>query len=300
MKFDDDGNIWIRQSWFGDYLLDPERARLKVVYPEADIGGDAAHCGSGAHSAVQLTLESLIAGGQRPTRRQIETVIRDTVDEKIETEGIRWQKFGSMAELLGHSQRCYEAWAREILPVLLERNLVAPGALCEYEFKLVLFELPGGRMGEGRTVGLTGTIDYVPPVPELWDWKNPGRAYKAREKQRYAVQPTAYCAAAVLGAIPNGVDYQWPLTFTYGEAVRGVKQARAHLTTVRRTQGHFDFMVKRIRDCVALVDQLGFDQPWPINDDHFLCSSTWCPWWDHCKGAHAIDDSIPMQLDLAA
>lgn len=297
MRTDDSGNVWIRQSWLGDYFLDPERARLKIKYPEDDIGGDAAHCGTGAHSGIQLTIEQLRDGGSMPTRRQIAQVIRDSVDEKIETEGIKWQKFSSLAELLGHSQRCYEAWAREILPVLQYRSLITSGALCEHSFQVVLYQLP-----DGSNVGLEGTIDFAPEAHELWDWKTAGREYRPKEKQEFAVQPTAYCAAAVLGGIPNGIDYEWPLDFTYGIAVRRVGQAKAQLLTVRRTEAHFDFMLDRIRACVEHALEFGFDRPWAINDGagNWLCSDTWCPWWKRCKGAHGIDDSLPVQLPLAA
>jgi hypothetical protein len=296
MRFDSDGNIWIRQSWLDTALRCAERARFDIVKPEWDIGGDAAHCGSGAHSAVEHTLNNLIAGGSGEySRSEIRDVIHATIVAKIAEEGIRWNKYTTVVELLDNAERCYQAWREGILPVLDEHGLITPGALTEYGFRVVLFTL-----ADGRTVGIEGTVDFVPETNWMWDWKNPGNAFREREKQKYAIQATIYTLAAVLGGIPNGVEYSYPMDFTYGLAIRGVRKAKAQLLTVTRTQAHADFAIERLKSYVDLALNFTLERPWPRNDDHYLCSSTWCPWWVLCKGAHAIDDSIPVQLKTAA
>jgi hypothetical protein len=297
MRFDSDGNIWIRQSWLDTAMRCAERARFEIVKPEWDIGGDAAHCGTAAHSAVETHLSALIADGVGAhfSRDHMREVIHQSIQRKIAEEGIKWNKYDTVAQLVDNAERCYEAWVREILPVMQERGLITPGALCEYKFSVVLFTL-----ADGRTVGIEGTIDFVPETNEMWDWKNPGQSYREREKQKYAIQPTIYTLAAVLGGIPNGVEYSYPMDFTYGLAIRGVRKAKAQLLTVTRTQAHADFAIERLKSYVDLALNFTLQRPWPRNDDHFLCSSTWCPWWVLCKGAHAIDDSIPVQLKTAA
>lgn len=294
MRFDSDGNIWLRQSWLDTAMRCAERGRLAIVKPEWDFGGDAAHCGTGAHSAVEYHLSCLV-NGTPFIDTAIRTIIAESVQAKIAEEGIRWNKFHSMAELLANAERCYEAWVNGILPVMLERGLITPGALCEHHFRVVLFTL-----ADGRTVGIEGQIDFVPETNEIWDWKNPGSKYREREKQKYAIQPTIYTLAAVLGGIPNGVEYSYPMNFVYGLAVRGARKATPQLLTVTRTQAHADFAIERLKTYVDMALNFTLERPWPRNDDHYLCSSTWCPWWVICKGADHIDDSIPVQLKTAA
>jgi hypothetical protein len=177
--------------------------------------------------------------------------------------------------------------------VLIERNLIE-GALTEQSFKVVLFTLT-----DGRTVGIKGTIDFVPQVNELWDWKTAGSPFREKEKQRYAIQPTIYSLAAVMGALPNDVEYSYPMDFHYGVAVRGARKATAQLVSVTRTQAHADFAIERLKTYVDMALNFTLERSWPRTDEsNWLCSSTWCPWWVLCKGAHAIDDSIPVQLKV--
>lgn len=293
MRFDSDGNIWIRQSWLDTAMRCAERGRLAIVKPEWDIGGDAAHLGNGTHRVIEYTLNE--RGGEPIEDRElIRSIAHTEITNLIATEGIRWNKYTTVTQLVDNAERCYVAWRDSILPILHERNLIE-GGRAEVKFRFVLFTL-----ADGRTVGMEGTADFVPKAPELWDWKTAGQAFRDREKQRFAVQPTAYGAAAVLGALRDDVDYSWPIDFTYGIAIRGVRKSTPQLLKVTRTQAHFDFMVERLKSYVDLALNFTLDRAWPRNDDHFLCSEAWCAWWRICKGAHAIDDSIPVQLTLKA
>jgi hypothetical protein len=294
MRFDEQGNIWIRQSWLDDTIRCSERGRLKIMKPEWDTGGDAAHAGTGSHAMIEHHLNSLVVFGDDTVLDKYDrrSIIRAAINEAIAKDGIKWNKFSTMQELVENAERCYEAWAREVLPLLVKRNLIE-GALTEHKFQVVLFTL-----SDGRTVGIEGTIDFVPRTNELWDWKNPGRAYNPREKQRCATQATIYTLAAVLGGMDNDIEYHYPMKFHYGSMIRHPKQATVQLLTVNRTQGHADFAIERIKSYVDLALNFTLERPWPRNDDHFLCSSTWCPWWAICKGGHHIDDTIPVQISL--
>jgi hypothetical protein len=292
MRFDDDGNIWLRQSWIDTAMRCAERGRLQIVKPEWNIGGDAAHLGSGTHSGIETVIEALALGLPFPSKSAIHDAIWETITTKIAEEGIKWNKYSTTQQLFENAVRCYEAWASGILPILRQRNLIE-GAITEHKFRVVLFTLP-----DGRTVGVEGTIDFVPPVNEMWDWKTAGQAFRDREKQRYAIQPTIYTLAGVLGAGHPDVDYSYPMDFTYGVAIRAARKSKPQLLTVNRTQEHADFAIERIKTYVDLALNFTLERPWPRNDDHFLCSEAWCSWWVICKGGHNIDDAIPVQIQL--
>ena len=52
----EDNKIFIRQSWLGDSLLCPERARLSALHPEARKENDSAMMGTAVHVAIEAIL----------------------------------------------------------------------------------------------------------------------------------------------------------------------------------------------------------------------------------------------------
>jgi len=160
----------------------------------------------------------------------------------------------------------------------------------------VSFRVPLYTRHCGRVVGITGTIDLVPDMNDLADWKTASQKFRAHEKQKYSIQPTIYSLAAVKGGLQSDdhdVDYHWPMNFTYGIAVRGETKATPQILTVRRTEEHALFAIARIKQLVDLALDYGLDRAWPTDDDHFLCSQTWCPWWTACKGSFNISNEYP-------
>jgi hypothetical protein len=290
MRFDDHGDIYIRQSWVDTAFRCAERGRFAIVKPDWDFGGDAAHLGTGAHAAIETHLQQLIVG--ETLSFDPRAIIRQAIDEKIAEEGVRWDKYSTVEQLVDNAERCYEGWVRGILPVLEENDLIQ-GAHTEVKFCVHLLTL-----GDGRRVFLEGTSDFVPNHNSMWDWKTGGQPYRDREKQKYAVQGTVYTLAAVLGGMPNDIEYRYPMDFTYGVMVRGVRKSNPQLLTVQRTQAHADFMIERVKSYLDLALNFTLERSWPRDDDHFLCSAKWCPWWVLCKGAHSIDDSIPVQFTV--
>lgn len=265
---DEEGAIWFRQSWLDTAMRCNERGRLAMVKPEfASATSDAALIGTAAHAAIAdvLTddLDPDLIG------EAAATYARDL----CETEDVYWTKWTLPGQLAEHARRCAEAWGRTIRPH------VQPGGLVEHEFRIPLFE------SRGRTVGITGTIDYACPDGTLYDWKTASKKYAQREKQRSAVQPTVYAVAAMHGGLPESYGYQYPIRFHYGVMVRGEATATTQIVDVMRTHAHEQWLLDHLHTYIDMADGIGVLRPWPRNDDHYLCNETWCPWWSVCKGA---------------
>lgn len=272
MLVDDDGNIWFRQSWLDTAFRCNERGRLSLVRPEFDAAeNDAALIGTAAHAAIAAVLDGSISPGEAGSYAQIEAT--NLVQE---AESVHWTKWTLPAQLAGHARRCAEAWVSDILPT------VKPGGLVEVDFTVPLFEV------RGRTIGIKGTIDYAAPDGSLYDWKTASKKYNQREKQKAAIQPTVYATAAMHGALGE-LAYQYPIRFHYGVMVRGEARATTQLIDVMRTHNHEAWLTDHLRTYIDVADALGVKRPWPRNEDHYLCNSTWCPWWSICKGARLSD-----------
>jgi hypothetical protein len=71
--------------------------------------------------------------------------------------------------------------------------------------------------------------------------------------------------------------------------VRGEDSATTQLVDVMRTHAHEAWLLDHLNTYVDLADALGVYRSWPRNEDHYLCNSTWCPWWSICKGARISD-----------
>lgn len=269
---DEEGNIWFRQSWLDTAMRCNERGRLSVVKPEFDSAtGDTALIGTAAHAAIAEVLNEELDPDHIGAAAYAHAI------SLCETDEVHWTKWTLPAQLAEHARRCAEAWARTIRPH------VQPGGLVEHEFAVVLFE------SRGRQVGIKGTIDYACPDGTLYDWKTSSKKYNQREKQKAAIQPTVYAVAALHGCLPESFGYQYPVRFHYGVMVRGESMATTQIVDVMRSFAHEAWLLDHLRTYIDLADGLGVLRPWPRNEDHYLCSSTWCPWWSVCKGARIHD-----------
>lgn len=272
-ELDGTTHIWFRQSWLDTAFRCPERGRLAATKPEWDsVTSDSALLGTSVHHGI----ETFINGGCAIDE------IAQTAIEFLEAfdEPIKWTKYDTVQSMFTHVHNCADGWARDIYPNL--PNL--EDAKTEESFKIPLWSQ------HGYTVGITGTIDLV-AEGQLWDWKTSGRTYRASEKQKYAIQGTIYALAALKSDLVTVASL--PMQFNYGVMIRGSKP-QGQILSITRTQGHIDFATRRMKQLVDLLHFYGLDKPWPMDDDHFLCSSTWCPWWSICKGAHltAADDRV--------
>lgn len=273
MLVDEDGSIWFRQSWLDTANRCGERGRLAAVMPEwNEATNDAALIGTATHTAIQAALEG---------RAEDAAICGDIAYTQAlllcEDEDVKWTKWTLPGQLGEHARRCAMAWFREIRPQ------IEPGGQCEVEFKVPLGER------DGRVYGITGTVDYIEPGGDtddghIVDWKTASRKFYQREKQRTAIQPTVYAAAAVRGAF-DGPAFTYPVTFRYGVMVRGNEKATTQVLDVQRSRAHEQWLMDQIETYIDMADALGVKRHWPRNEDHYLCNETWCPWWSVCKGA---------------
>lgn len=278
MKEDNDGNLWVRQSWLDTAQRCPEDARRSLRYPENNVCTDEAFIGTASHH----TIEQIILGNVEPVaeeiRRSIVGYYRD--DPRVELPTMRFTKRSSLEECIELSIRLTQAWVRDIRPV-------APlaGARTEVPFAVPLFE------HRGRVIGIEGTVDLVPAEGNvLWDWKTSGKDYKQKDKQKWAIQPTIYSTAAVMGGMGR-TDFTWPIEFTYGVMIKLQGKCRGQVVTVQRTAQHAAFAEARMRTWVDMYLDIGLDRPWPaIDDSNWLCSATWCDHYADCRGAHITLD----------
>ena len=270
---DDVTHIWFRQSWLDTAFRCPERGRQAIVRPEWDeTTSDSALIGTSVHHGIEEHLNGNIA--EQDIGAAAEQFLLDW-----DRNDIKYTKYKTVDDLVFNAKVCAQGWSNDIRPHLPKLD----DAQTEVTFKIPLWAQ------HGYTVGITGTIDLISDG-QLWDWKTSAREYRASEKQRLAIQPTIYTLAAVKGDL---VSAALPMRFNYGIMLRGNKP-KGQILSVTRTQGHIDFAVQRMMQFVDLYHHFGVDKPWPMNDDHFLCNQTWCPWWSICKGAHLTfaDDRV--------
>ena len=267
---DSEGRLWFRQSWLKEFLDCPERARRKAVELDRPrTTSDSALIGTSVHTAIQAVLE----GKADPAAIEEET--NQAVIEMMINEQVQFTKFEA-GELPGHAARCARAWADTILPK------VKVGGRCEHNFSIIVDEV------DGVEIGLTGTVDYISPDNDaLWDWKTATRKYSQSQYQKSSIQATTYATALSLQE-----EIALPVQFNFGVMVRGEKAATAQVVSVSRNEQHRAWFLKRLRDTARFVLRAGTEDPWPTNEESFLCSATWCEFYGSCRGAF-----IPKELD---
>lgn len=132
----------------------------------------------------------------------------------------------------------------------------------------------------GYEIWYEGTIDYVEPSGKLWDWKTAARSYSQADKQKKAHQPTVYSQFMKRTERVTG-DTQ---SFSYGVMIRQ-DTPKAQIVEVTRTESDYAWLNAQVKTMVnnGLVAS---SMQWPMNDQHNLCSPTWCDHWSVCKGAY--------------
>ena len=258
MKIREDGGIAIRQSWLNDFLLCPERARRNVLEPEENIGSDLTVIGTAMHAVI----EQVLLGEIDPADTD------GAADEALAfaAEAEPWKSTGlTPEEMVGQTKLMSAAWAANVYPQMPHSGKV------EYRF-----EFPIGE-ADGTPVWFEGTIDYVGDDGTVWDHKSSSRKYQQWEKQRWAIQPSVYCAAAV----QDGLVSEVPVRFFYDVMLRN---GDTQILELRRDIGHISFVREQAIAAAEFALRYGTENRWMMNDQSALCSHVWCPFWDTCKG----------------
>lgn len=277
MRYDKQTNrVYVRQSWLGSYLICPQRSRYDLTMPALRRGSDATAIGTGVHSAIEGYLR-----GEYNDLDSMITRAQESVQMELEKPNLRLSRISEDPE---HLRLCVMAmvvaWWDDIRPH------VPTGGLVEHKFQAPL--ITGGYDVE---LWLEGTMDYVAPDGTIWDWKTASRSYFAKEKQKQSHQATCYVAASrTLGLVDDGPD---PTLFRFGVMVRQTTP-KAQIVTVERTAEQVEWLRRQVSSVVNTATVLGVDRDWALNDQHNLCSSTWCDYWSVCKGVHW--DSSSMEI----
>jgi hypothetical protein len=278
MRFDTTSQrVFVRQSWLNDLLLCPQRARLGIKMPQMRTGSDATIMGTALHHAIET---SLALGGELPLDELVTTAVDKfhylQVTETWKETNIDPDKYEV------YIQSMCEAWHNDIRP------MVEMGGMIEKSFAF-----PLGITVNDWGVWCEGTMDYITPSGQIWDWKTASRAYNARDKQAKALQPTVYAAAAVA----NGFSPEFPVDFSYGIMLRNEKP-KAQIVDVRREETHYEWLKHIVKPAVQYATNVGFNEDWVMNDDNNLCSERWCSFWSVCKGAFHTSADL-MAVDKA-
>lgn len=265
MKIDQENQIiYVRQSWLGDMAICPERARLGQVKPEFRTGSDATIIGTAVHAGIEQVLKG-------ETSEFVDML--EFVNNEYETlqntnytiTNIEQDKIPSYLEAMSL------AFYNDILPH------VKLGGTPE-----MFFRVPLGIKVEGYDIHLEGTMDYVDPDGDIWDWKTAKRIYNQKEKQKSAIQPTVYATAVRnLGLSENP-------TFNYGVMVRQ-ETPKAQILSVTRGTEHAKWLQHYVKGAVTTALKSGYQNEWIMNDSSALCSSQWCSYWSVCKGAFNLE-----------
>jgi hypothetical protein len=153
------------------------------------------------------------------------------------------------------------------------------------------FEYSSNTYVSGYELWFEGTMDYM-CSEGLWDWKTSARKYSLLQKQTQSIQASIYAGYALsTGEVVTDVDNS--VSFNFGVMLR-TKRSEAQIVRIKRSQAHVMWVTEQASTLVRLAlamrnDQGEFTRPWLKNDQHFLCSAHWCPWWSVCKGVFIQD-----------
>lgn len=244
----------------------PERARhaLLETYPRDETDANAK--GTACHRGV----EHMLGGGSLPEAIDLAIAEFDAISSE---PNFRWVKLKTRDTVQTHIQHALRIWDRSVLPQL------GMPVWTEHGFKFLAYE------DEERTIFLKGTVDFMDDSPELFDWKFTTNEEKydryGWEHKRWSIQATVYSWAAMLDGYYSA-DEVVPFTFA---AITPYRESPIYCEVPRNIQ-HFGFLQQQLLSVAQYIERLGVDVPWPVRDQHALCSPYWCQNWHNCKGKY--------------
>jgi hypothetical protein len=255
-----DGNVYtLSQSWINTFMNCPEQARLEMRGELPRKESDATAIGTAMHTAIETVLEGndINDGWQAGA---------DALSDLVNLDEFQYVQIKTEETLFNTYGRVFHTWANEIYPQLPQTRFV------EHPFDVVLCETPTA------TIRLAGSIDFVDEFGEIWDWKTANRPYDQWQVDRYKIQPTAYGYGLLMS---TDMELDENITFNYAVMMKSKQDCSVYTTT--RNSGHYIWLQEQ---CKAIIAMIEADLPtWPLNDQHALCSPTWCTAWETCKGS---------------
>jgi hypothetical protein len=269
MRIDEENKrVYVRQSWLGDSMLCQERGRRMMVSPEFRTTNDSAVMGTAVHAGIEAVLRGTIdARDAHHVSVSKLNLIKDTEKVKVtNTDPSTWEDL---------VRSMTNAWVAGVLPE------VPLGGQPEFKF-----EYFSNIVVDGYAIWFEGTMDYFHPTG-VWDWKTAARKYSLLEKQTQSIQASIYSGYALQSGEVE-VDANGDVGFNFGVMIRNLK-GDSQIVRIKRNSAHSMWVTEQastmVRLALAMRNTEGeFNRPWLKNDQHFLCSERWCPWWSVCKG----------------
>ncbi len=275
-----------RQSWLNTYFDCPERAR-REAYGEVDrVETDAANVGTALHYAAEDAI-ALLGEGILLDPYEVQDLWQKHWDQRNAELDIEFVK-RTPAASQRYGLRAAEAFGAQVLPHLTPFATEIPFG------PFVLHE------DEQRVITATGTIDYIDAVHGMIDWKTASRPYEPWEKQRWAIQPTTYKVGGAT-VIPDlkspwhDGPYNGPMGIWHYAVFPEAAQVKTQWIKCERIHDGWDgWLVNQLLPIAYQLEatERGDLPVWPLRDQHALCSPTWCPSWDTCKGMTLSADDL--------
>ena len=292
----------LRQSWLNSVIGGcPEQARMDARGQLERRETDATAVGTAVHAAI----EAAIIAKQNGT-----PMSADDIDDEFMAE---WSAMQAELEIhwVKRQPDAATAFGRACTTLFAEHIYGGLRPLAtEVHFSECLV-----HSDEHRDILLSGTIDYI-DERYLGDWKTASRAYQPWEKDRWAIQPSAYWFAARnamdLRDIVMQMDDDAVLDARWMYLVFPERATEPQLVPIQRQVEWDNWFIDQ---CLSLVPLLEADlDMWPKNDQSALCSPIWATCWESCKGSSVTSPSwvqrgtevsinarpAPRQLELAA
>lgn len=242
-----------------------ERARQEMWHELPNVESDAANVGTAVHVVIETNLD-MWKDGEALSLSDSLALFNDEFSVMMQHPDFEWKKYTEKSAR-SFGEGCTTSFYNEVLFTLPQEGIN------EHQFVLPIVE------DDERVIEMSGTIDRLDEI--LRDWKTNGsRKYEEWEHKRWNVQATTYTwAAMMLGLVPEGQ----PIPFEFVVMMKGA----VHRFTVYRDLFHWSFLKDKVTNIAQLIES-GVS-PWPLNDNHALCSPKWCPAWDKCKGRNGLE-----------
>lgn len=259
--------VIVTQSWLNTFLECAESARRQYHEPDVDDTNEQHQIGTTMHTYAAARLNGDPQGeALAKARAELAEAWRTIKHVNVKTFDTAWRI--ALAAI--------GAWEAAIFPKV-EPDLI------EQTLSAVIVETDQVR------IILEGTPDLYDYAGVIWDWKTSNREWEFREHAKWDIQPTAYYfLLKENGYGPSG-------KFVY--FVYNKKTKFYQLFDLKRTDDDVAFLRHQISQAVEQLLNYA-DQEWALNNQSWLCSEKWCPWFKTCRGGAQPDNPQEAHVTL--
>ena len=268
MRIETDGEltrVYLRQSSINTFMKCPERARHEffLLDREKQYYTDASATGQALHHGLEGVMRGLI---NEP--RDLEASCKLALRHINRVDGIRF-----VQNDLDTCMKFYRGWSEATFANVAIMDIASsPDLRVEEPFCLLV----GQR--DNVELWFEGKMDAV--THDVVDWKTAARKYNEHEADRWHIQPTMYVWAASKLLLTTNRGFRY---FVFPKVQ---KNPVIQEVSIRRSLGSTQFLIEQGWRIADFMIKMGTDNPWPVNDQHWLCSEKWCLNWAGCKGQY--------------